>query len=110
VNVVCCCVFNALWNKDIVQRPQRKAIKQQIREEEEADLNYIAKFSNNPTRRKTLLTRNGRSLPSLLSAVLPAIDSSAIIQQSKDEQEKNKKVKKGKKGKGKTKAAKGTRA
>lgn len=93
LNVVCSCVYNAIWNCDIVPKSQRKIIRTKLGDSAKT-LEYIARHKNNPVRRRRLLVRNGSSLPILLEAVLPAIESSSFGQSKTGRKTKKKKKKK----------------
>lgn len=100
LNVICCCIFNAIWNRDIVPSSQRKDIKIKLKDSAKA-IQYIARHKNNPSRRRRLLVQHSDSLPVLLSAVLPVIGSSSFGQSKK-----NKKRDKGEKVENKEKKKK----
>lgn len=90
LDVVCTCIFNAIWNRDVVPLSQRKVIRSELKKSAKP-LQYIARNKNDPTRRRRLLVQHGGSLPLLLSAVIPVIESSSIGPSVKGEQRKRKK-------------------
>lgn len=75
VNILCCCVWNAIHNREVVPESAKKVIRQRLKDNRQ-HLHYIAKQSNNPIKRRRRLIQQGGSLPLLLSAVIPCIRSS----------------------------------
>jgi hypothetical protein len=86
IDIVCCCVFNAIWNKKLVSRDRMRAIRKRLSPSQDALL-YLAKHSNSTRTRRKLLVQQGGSLPLLLSAVLPAITAAKekIKREKKDQ-------------------------
>jgi hypothetical protein len=76
VNVVCCCIHNAIYNAAIVSKQDRKEMRGKLQNLREP-LHYLSRLTNNPVKRRRLLVQHGGSLPVLLSAVLPVIRDAA---------------------------------
>ena len=96
LNIVCCCVFNALFNRDVVPRDIRKSIKRKLKKENDLESwYYIAKQTNNAGKRRKLLAQRGAGLPLMLSGVLPTISASvAKTIQAREKKQTQKKKKK----------------
>lgn len=86
LDIVCCCIFNAIWNKELVPRDRRQLIKNRLGTFRQP-LVYLSRHrNNNRGKRRKLLIQHGAGLPLLLSSVLPAIKASTldVIAESRD--------------------------
>lgn len=77
-DIVCCCIFNAIWNRDLVPREQMNLIGKRLGEYRKP-LVYLSRHNGSTRReRRDLLVQHGAGLPLLLSSVLPAIKAATL--------------------------------
>lgn len=115
LDIVCCCVFNAIWNKDLVPQRRRELINDRLGEFRQP-LIYLSRHrNNNRKKRRELLVQHGAGLPLLLSSVLPAIKAATVDlteaaepgNESKRPKRRNKKKKKNNRQEGEVAAVDG---
>ena len=77
VDIICCCVFNAIYNKEIIPKERLKIIRKKLGKFTRP-LVYLSQHRHNRKKRKKLLVQQGAGLPLLLASVIPIIKSSTI--------------------------------
>ncbi len=77
-DIVCCCIFNAIWNRDLVPPEQMKLIGKRLGEYRKPLVDLSRHNGSTRRERRELLVQHGAGLPLLLSSVLPAIKAATL--------------------------------